>query len=470
MQDPPQSQSYQLQPMQEEGRPLDHLHHTTKTGRLLPTLPEALRSPTYAIIRHAFYTVYRRLFSVVFVANSIALFAIVHRSHLQHDCVNATAANLLASALARNPLVINFLYICLCSLPRSAPFCLRRSAANTYHYGGVHSGCGIAAVLWYLAFVGTATWSFTSQGNTTVSVWTLGLAYSILVLLLGIIMAAYPKIRARLHDYFEFMHRFASWIIIALFWPLLISSIHDAQARRGISLGQSLVSLPAFWMLLATTIMIIHPWLYLCKVPVVPEWISPHVIRLHFGYTLVDFSQTISLSNHPFGDWHSFATFPDPGRCGFSCLVSRAGDWTSDLIERQPTHMWKRSLPVYNFLYAVGMFRKAIIVATGSGVGPCLSFLGDEHLPPCRLVWQTRNPVKTYGQNVLDLVKKLDAEALVIDTDKSGRQDMLPLVWDLLHEYEAEVVFVVSNPTVTKKLVFDLEARGVAAYGPIFDS
>jgi hypothetical protein len=44
------------------------------------------------------------------------------------------------------------------------------------------------------------------------------------------------------------------------------------------------------------------------------------------------------------------------------------------------------------------------------------------------------------------------------------------MVLDLVKKFKAEAVLVVSNPIFTRKMVFDLESRGVPAYGPIFDS
>jgi hypothetical protein len=47
---------------------------------------------------------------------------------------------------------------------------------------------------------------------------------------------------------------------------------------------------------------------------------------------------------------------------------------------------------------------------------------------------------------------------------------MVSVVDHLARDFDAEAVCVISNPTLTKNLVFALEARGVAAFGPIFDS
>lgn len=309
----------------------------------------------------------------------------------------------------------------------------------------------------------------------------MSISYIILVLLLAIIIAAYPKIRFHLHDYFELTHRFCGWAIVILFWPLLIlASIAGAESSNQ-TLGQYLLHFPTFWMLIIVVLAIVHPWILLRKVPISAEPISPHAIRLHFHHTTINFGQGIQLSKHPLRDWHSFASFPDvpslPGtngsctnEAGFSALISKAGDWTSDTIARPPTHLWKRGIPISGFGYAMRLFTRLLLVTTGSGIGPCLSFLGDPDRPAMRVVWQTKSPLKTYGKPIVDLVRRLDEDVEILDTGVTGRQDMLPLVLRLAREWDAEAVCVISNPMVTRRLVFECEARGVPAFGPIFDS
>lgn len=117
------------------------------------------------------------------------------------------------------------------------------------------------------------------------------------------------------------------------------------------------------------------------------------------------------------------------------------------------------------------VFSRIILVTTGSGIGPCLSFIEDEQRPSMRVAWQTRDPLATYGQRTLNLVQRLDPNPMIIETKKSsGRIDMLPLVESLYEEFAAEAVCIVSNPVLTRNLVFQLESRGIRAYGPIFDS
>lgn len=50
------------------------------------------------------------------------------------------------------------------------------------------------------------------------------------------------------------------------------------------------------------------------------------------------------------------------------------------------------------------------------------------------------------------------------------RVDMVPIVQRQVQEFDAEAVCVISNPVLTAKIVYELESRGIPAFGPIFDS
>ncbi|KAJ5370754.1 uncharacterized protein N7496_006846 [Penicillium cataractarum] len=436
----------------------------------------------FASLRYAILTLYRRLFTLVFFANvGVFIWVMVSNQKLL-ALVNATAANLLACGLARQPLVVNGIFRIVLSVPRSAPFVLRRIASKVYHYGGVHSGCGVAALIWYVGFVGVMSrqyWTPPSVSAATAvsfSAAPVALAYIILVLLLAIIVVAHPTFRMKRHDYFELTHRFLGWLIVSLFVALLLVFAHEISQAQGQNLGLFLVKLPAFWFLVLTVAAIVQPWLMLRKVPVRAEVLSTHAVRLHFDHAVTTFGKGTQLAKHPLRDWHGFATFPDPspagtrGKPSFSCLVSKAGDWTSDTIKNPPTHFWKRGVLLYGFAYSMRVFKKVIVVTTGSGIGPCLSFLGDDNRPELRVLWQTRAPLKTYGQGVIDLVHRMDNNPIIMDTDQMGRVDMVPIVQRLVAEFDAEAVCVISNPGLTRRIVYELEARGVPAFGPIFDS
>lgn len=426
----------------------------------------------FASFRYIILDIYRRLFSLVFLANVGVFVYVMTTDRMLLALVNATAANLLACGLARQPLVVNAIFVTVCSIPRWAPLRLRRICAKVYHYGGIHSGCGIASLIWYAGFVGLMSKEYFAPptGTSIISMTPVIVAYLILALLLTMIIVAYPAFRFKKHDYFELTHRFFGWLIVALFVILLLVFVDEASQAAHTPFGRFLIELPAFWFLMVTVVAIIHPWVLLRKVKVTPEYLSPHAVRLHMDHATTTFGKGIQLANHPLRDWHGFATFPDPEGKSFSCLVSKAGDWTSACIKNQPTHVWKRGVLIYGFAYVMRVFKRVVVVTTGSGIGPCLSFLGDDNRPDLRVVWQTRAPKRTYGQKVLDLVSQMDPNPVILDTNASGRIDMVPIIRQLVQEHNAEAVCVISNPFVTQKVVHELESTGVPAFGPIFDS
>ncbi|KAK5104492.1 hypothetical protein LTS08_002382 [Lithohypha guttulata] len=430
------------------------------------------RSNLYSWLRWTALNTYRRLFSIVFTANLIAFIVVWVQHRKLLNFIDAAAANLLVCGLARQPLVVNAFYTVACLIPKSAPLRLRTLAAKVFHFGGVHSGCGVASAVWYITFVGVLTYQYVHGilPHTAANMAVLVLAYLVMCLLCGIIVAAYPSLRSRYHDAFERVHRFSGWAVVLMFWPLLLT-FSSAQQN---SMGQFLIRQPTFWILLILTLAIIQPWTKLRRVKVTPEKLSSHAIRLHFDFANPKLGQGISISQHPLRDWHSFASFTDKydtPDSKFSLVVSKAGDFTGDIIANPPQHVWKRSVPLYGFGKVMTLYSRMILVTTGSGIGPCLSFLFDlDAAPTMRVLWQTRTPEQTYGQRVIDLVHKMDPDPVILDTTKGGRIDMLPLVIKMYHEFEAEAVCVISNPKMTKHLVYELERRGILAAGPIFDS
>lgn len=442
-----------------------------------PTTKLYLESPFFERIpsrEYIFWTIYRQLFSVVFIANLAFLIWILVCDRSILRVADAAAANFLACGLARQPLVVNGFFITLCSIRKSLPICLRRTAAKIYQYGGVHSGCGIASLLWYMALVVLMTREFCiAPSHTLVSTISLILSHAILVLLLAIVGVSYPAFRVRYHNTFELTHRYCTWVVVALFLALLVVFAKTVSSQ---SQSQYLLHFPAFWCVCISALAIIQPWTRLRKITVRAEVLSSHALRLHLpGSTR--FGKVISLSRNPLRDWHSFATFSDPESSqnvdsSFSLIVSRAGDWTSSMISNPPTTLYTRGQKTYGFTRVMRLFHRIVLVATGSGIGPCLAFLAEKHKrPSMRLLWQTRAPTRTYGSEVLDLVHRLDPGPMIVDTDKCGRRvDLVPMIADIYHESQAEMVCVISNQQLTEEILYRLRSRGIAAMGPLFDS
>ncbi|MEU4227492.1 hypothetical protein AB0F17_24640 [Nonomuraea sp. NPDC026600] len=359
-------------------------------------------------------------------------------------------ANVTLAVLIRQQYVINLLFRVATDAPVRWPLAIRRILGKVYHFGGLHVGGTVAATLWFAFLAGVMT-----VRPAGVSAGLLTLTYAILALLVAMVVFALPSLRARLHNMFEVVHRFGGWTVLALFWAhALLTTAHQAT----------------FWALTAITLSVALPWLRLRRVPVRISRPSSHVALLGFDYGVTPFAgSSTTVSRNPLLEWHSFANVPTPGRNGFRLTVSRAGDWTGSLIDDGPSHLWVKGIPTAGVGNIDKLFARVVWVATGSGIGPCLPHLLSRDTPS-RLVWSTRRPRTTYGDELVEEILAVQPDAVVWDTDAKGKPDLLALAYRVYVEFDAEAIICISNKKTTWHLVEQLEMRGVPAYGAIWDS
>ena len=321
--------------------------------------------------------------------------------------------------------------------------------------------------IWYLLFlVGLNYHFFTGVGN--VSFLNISIPYLISGILIMMIIMAKPSIRARYHDNFEIMHRFGGWSSLILFW--LHNLIFIRENGTGLDSTTTLFNSLSFWCLLAISISVVLPWLRLRKVKVAIESPSAHVALASFNYGVTPFAgSSTALSRNPLREWHSFANIPSPHEAGFRLTISRAGDWTGRFIDDKPTHVWVKGIPTAGVGNIDQLFKRVIWVATGSGIGPCLPHLLSQETPS-RLVWATRNPRKTYGDQLVDEILEVQPSAIIWDTDTYGKPDLVKLGYLAYQEFDAEAVICISNKKLTWQVVYGMESRNIPAYGAIWDS
>lgn len=437
-------------------------------------------------LRHIVFITYRRLFSLIWLVNIGALVALLLMADGSRWLGLLVAANLTACVLIRQELVINALYTVTCSVPKSFPLWIRARCAKIYHLGGVHSGAGICATAWLLISTVRSTiemWSSSSssssssQGsgtNNPKALAVLVLSWLLCLLTCSLVGFAWPGFRKRFHNHFERIHRFVGWTTLAVFWARTVLAI-DAERGAATELGLAVARSPIFWLLLVATLSVASSWFFLRRVPVEAEVLSDHAVRLHFDYTVPVNGSFTRVSRRPLLEWHSFATIPQPakpegnGKGGYSLVVSNAGDWTRSCIRNPPRELWVRGLPTCGVMRVATLFRRVVVIATGSGIGPLLGHI-DAPSCPTQLIWSTPNPEATFGRAIIDSVRRSIPDAVIHDTRAQGRPDLVKMGFNMARGSGAEAVIIIANEKITKKVVYGLQTRGVPAYGAIWDS
>ncbi|EMD40260.1 secondary metabolism protein [Gelatoporia subvermispora B] len=436
-------------------------------GYLDDDLPEKTQAKPVRNLRHLIFTLYRRLFGVIFIANMAIFIATLVQGNIDAKHLGLiVVSNLFCAILMRQDYVINAFFTVCCAVPTTWPLCIRRVVARVYHIGGLHSGCAVSGLVWLILFTVQATRELLDGGKTSAA--TVAVTYFILILLVGIVTFAYPRLRTMHHDAFERTHRFLGWTAIALVWGQVILLINDYRAPTQ-SLGNALVHAPPFWLVTVMTCSIILPWLRLRKVPVRAEVLSNHAVRLYFDYVTPKPGHFTRISIDPLMEWHGFATISEPRKPGYSLVVSKAGDWTADMIANPPTKLWVRGVPCYGVLRITSLFRRVVFVATGSGIGPCAPCILAQRVP-IRLLWTSPNVRQTFGDKLVDEILAASPGAVIYDTRAHGKPDMVKLTYRLVKEFEAEAVCVISNQPLTRKIVYGMMSRGIPAFGAIWDS
>ncbi len=356
-------------------------------------------------------------------------------------------ANLTAAALIRQQYVVNFLFWLATSIPVTWPLKLRWSAGKVYHFGGIHAGAAISATFWFA--VGTLL----EPGV---------LSALILALLLAMVLTAWPRLRQKHHNLFERVHRFGGWAVLLL--VVLQQAVTVAQTGRNPLLD------PRSWLIAVVVLSVLLPWLRLRKVPVHLVRPSRHVVLAGFDYGVTPFAgSSTAISVNPLKEWHHFANVPAPGKTGFRLTISRAGDFTGQLIDTLPDKVWVKGIPTAGVGNIDKLFRKVLWVATGSGIGPCLPHLLSGETP-AKLVWSTRNPEQTYGTELVQEILAVQPDAVIWDTTEQGKPDLVRLAYQAYLASGAEAVICISNKSTTWQIVEEMEIRGIPAYGAIWDS
>jgi len=433
---------------------------------------------SYHFLRIVVFTVYRQLLTSICIINLITIVVIVASDSGLPLRTAATAAvsNLTVPILIRQDYIRNILFRTCWSIPHTAPLWLRRRLAKIYENGGVHTGGAVCAIGWHIAFVSILTRDHVQGRRRDIAL--LSLCYALLAILVAIAVLALPRIRDRNHNLFENVHRLGGWSCVLVFWPTLVLFVRsEASSSTGTKLAHALAKTPAFWLLVIISIHVIYPWVLLRKVAVVKtEHLSDRATRLYFSpKESIRPLHGVSISDAPLHEWHSFAAISDTGGTeggAASCIVSKAGDWTAKTVNHPAAFYYMRGCHITGALYMAKVFKRVVIMATGSGVGPCLALFGHAPKTKIRFLWFASSPRSTFGENIVGRVLQQDPQAVIWDTQMEGqaRPDIVTMAHAMYTAMEAEALFFISNKKLTKKVVRELKVLGVPAYAPVFDS
>jgi ferredoxin-NADP reductase len=375
-------------------------------------------------------------FSVAIVVNALIAGWAWSRGGVAEHAVEASLINLLIAIAARHDAIVRGAF----ALGR--PLRSYRLHQLTDHLGQLHRATAIAATVWFAI-------SLAAAGAV--------IGVVALAILVAMMWTARGRVRAGRHESFERVHRYGGWTALALLSALVL--------RHGLVLEPSVVLLAAVLALVA------HPWLGVrrvaCEILSVTDQVV--IVALPGRASRGAFVRVSREGN----EWHAFAVATSGGEgSGRFCLViRRAGDWTERLARdaecgRAPTHLFVRSLRGRGFMYHAQTYDRALVVATGAGIGPVLPYLLGSAPAGFECVWVGRDHRTAMGE---DLVARVLAGGAVTLLDSSrGRPDVGAYVAAHAHRFEA--VFVVSNEHVRDDVVAVCRRLDVPCYGPTFDS
>ncbi|XXG67416.1 hypothetical protein AAC387_Pa06g0774 [Persea americana] len=416
-------------------------------------------------------TVYKRLFALFFSLNvtALVLAATGRFPYARGKPALFSIINVLALTICRSEALLRVMFwLAVKVVGREwVPLWIKTSTTSLLQsLGGVHSSRGIASIAWLVYALILTLKHRDSTSNEIVAV-----ASAILFLLFLSTMAAFPLIRHLHHNVFEQTHRVAGWAALALLWIFIILTFSYDPSFKSYNFRISrLIKQVEIWLTLAITLLILLPWVGVRRVAVIAVAApSGHASLIKFNGG-VEAGILGRISRSPISDWHAFGIISD-GEREHMMLAGAVGDFTKDLVSDPPTHLWVRKVQFAGLPYLVNMYRRVVLVATGSGICVFLSFL----LQPCAadvcLVWVAKGIEMNFGKEIKEMVSGFPKEKVIVhDTAILGRPNVAEMSVEAARRWKAEVVIVTSNPQGSRDVVNACKGAGIPAFGLIWDS
>ncbi|OIW20795.1 hypothetical protein TanjilG_23175 [Lupinus angustifolius] len=442
-----------------------------KVQKFQPKTDPPSSSRLFIIMLDQGLTVYKQLFLFCLTLNLVAL-ALSAAGHFQYGRKRAalfSIGNILALTLCRSEAALRVVFwFVVKTIGRPfVPLRLKTAATSFLQsIGGIHSGCGVSCIAW---LVYSLVLTLKNKDETPVEI--IGVAFTILSLILLSTFAAFPLVRHLHHNLFERTHRFAGWMALMLLWLFIILTISYEPSTQSYDLTMTkLVKKQECWFTLAITFLIIIPWLTIRKVPVHVSTPSSHasIIKFEGG---VQAGLLGRISPSPLSEWHAFGIISD-GNKEHMMLAGAVGDFTKSLITTPPKHLYVRTMHFAGLPYLVNLYQRVLLVATGSGVCVFLSFLLQQpRKVDVFLIWVAKDIELNFGKEMKEMLSKYSKEKVVVhDTAICGRPNVAEMSVEGAIRWNAEVVIVTSNPEGSRNVLRACKRANIPAFGPIWDS
>ncbi|KAL3741739.1 hypothetical protein ACJRO7_017240 [Eucalyptus globulus] len=448
------------------------------------------------LLDQGLFTVYKRLFIICLTlnVNRAALFSIT---------------NIFVLTLCRSEAFLRVAFWLAVELLGHSWVPLFVKTATTsllQSLGGIHSGCGVSSLAW---LVYALVLTLKDRDNTSPEI--IGVAIAILALIALSSLAAFP-LRT---------HRFAGWSALGLLWGFVILTVaYDPRTKsyKSDGLGSRLVRRQEFWFTVGIMVLIIIPWArgvndisvfngnrtenrtepkkpifsvrfgsvfgsvrfsvrFLTPLPWATVRRVPVKVSSPSGHaSIIKFQGGVKagilgrISPSPLSEWHAFGIISD-GKDEHMILAGAVGDFTKSLVTDPLTHLWVRQVHFAGLPYLANMYNRVLLVATGSGICVFLSFL----LQPCKasicLLWVAKNVEQNFGKEIKEMVSYHPSDKVIVhDTAVHGRPNVAEMSVGMVKKWGAQVVIVTSNPKGSRDVVNACKSKGIAAFGPIWDS
>ncbi|EGG01675.1 uncharacterized protein MELLADRAFT_110787 [Melampsora larici-populina 98AG31] len=362
------------------------------------------------------FTPYRQLLIFIVTVNASIVLSILcgPLGGTSRDFSLEVTLNIFVAIAIRNEWVIRFIYWVSIKLFSSSrvPIIVRKHIVGLlYHIGGLHSGCGISSLFWFVGW--------------------LGIICTLLFVILGHLLSKTNPIQN------------------------MMDVILDVQ----------------FWLMIMILFCILSSWVTTRRVDVECFASSKKatVIKVPGGLTS---GLHTRISRGGLKEWHIFGSISEGKHSNCHYIVAAVqGDFTGNLNSDQPTRLYTKLYKPAGLPYFSRMFKRGVAICTGSGIGAVASTCIQHS--DWFLIWIGPDLQNTYGSELMNLIEdKIPKDRrLIWDTrGPLGRPDVFLLLSNTYKDWNAEVVLFIGSPALNKSILRSSREHKIPLFGSIWDA